>query len=95
MTEARWLNSGYQPTLEEYIQMSIESTGYPMMIIASYIGMGDTATEDVFKWVSTEPKIINAAAVVGRLMNDIVSSEVYIKFQTIIFAVIFILFQTM
>jgi len=40
--------------------------------------MGDSATEDIFKWVSNNPKIINAAIVIGRLMDDIVSNEVHI-----------------
>jgi hypothetical protein len=42
------------------------------------MGMGDTTTEDIFKWISNEPKIINASIVIGRLMDDIVSNEVYI-----------------
>jgi len=78
MTEARWLNNNYKPTLKEYICVSIQSSGYALLTTTCYIGMGDTITEDIFKWVSNEPKIINAAIVLCRLMNDIVSNEVYI-----------------
>jgi len=78
MTEARWLNNNYKPTLEEYIRVSSESSGYVFMATTCYIGMGDSATEDIFKWVSNNPKIINAAIVIGRLMDDIVSNEVHI-----------------
>jgi hypothetical protein len=40
--------------------------------------MGDIATEDVFKWVSSEPKATYAAIVICRLMDDLASNEVYI-----------------
>ncbi|XP_045827317.1 probable terpene synthase 2 [Trifolium pratense] len=75
MTEARWLNNNYKPTLEEYIRVSTESSGYALATTTCYIGMGDIATEEIFKWVSNEPKIINAAIVLCRLMDDIVSNE--------------------
>jgi len=78
MTEARWLSNNYQPTLEEYIQISAETSGYSLLATSCYLGMGHTATEDIFKWVSNETKMINASIVVGRLFNDIVSSEVCI-----------------
>jgi (-)-germacrene D synthase len=78
MTEARWLNNKYKPTLEEYIRISTESCGYAIVTTTCYIGMGDIATEDVFKWVSSEPKAIYAAIVICRLMDDLASNEVYI-----------------
>jgi len=76
MTEARWLNDKYQPTLEEYIHISTESCGYALVTTTCYIFMGDIATEDIFKWVSNGPKMINAAIVLCRLMDDIASNEV-------------------
>lgn len=90
MTEARWLNINYEPTLEKYNRLSAESSGYILMTVTCYIGMGDIATEDIFKWISNEPKIINAAIVIGRLMDDIVSNEVYIyiyNFKIVFFAI--------
>ncbi|WJX63671.1 (-)-germacrene D synthase [Trifolium repens] len=75
MTEARWLNSNYKPTSEEYIRVSMESSGYTLVTLTCYIGMGDIAVEDIFNWISNEPKIVNAANVLCRLMDDIVSSE--------------------
>ncbi|RHN57913.1 putative lyase [Medicago truncatula] len=75
MTEARWLKNNYKPTLKEYIRISTESSGYALLTTTCYIGMGDTVTEDIFKWVSNESKIINAAIVLCRIMDDIVSNE--------------------
>lgn len=76
MTEARWLNNNYIPTTEEYMHVSSISCCYPLLITTSYIGMGDTAAEDIFNWVTNEPKILHAASVLCRLMDDVVSSEV-------------------
>ncbi|KAJ1378004.1 Terpenoid cyclases/protein prenyltransferase alpha-alpha toroid [Sesbania bispinosa] len=75
MTEARWLNNNYLPTIEEYLNISLPSCGYPMLATTSFIGMGDIATEDIFKWGNIEAKIFNACAVICRLMDDIVSNE--------------------
>lgn len=76
MTEARWINSNYTPTTEEYMHVSRVSSCYQLLTTLSYIGMGNIATEDIFNWATNEPKIINSASVLCRLMNDIVSTEV-------------------
>ncbi|KAK2376443.1 putative terpene synthase [Trifolium repens] len=57
ITEARWLNNKYQPTLEEYIRLTIESGGYKLMLITCYIDMGDIVTENILKWITNDPKI--------------------------------------
>ncbi|CAJ2652662.1 unnamed protein product [Trifolium pratense] len=75
MTEARWLTNNYKPTPEEYICVSREASGYVLLNITCYIGMGDSAIEDIFKWVSNWPKIVTAANVLCRIKDDIVTSE--------------------
>ncbi|XP_061350296.1 probable terpene synthase 2 [Gastrolobium bilobum] len=75
MTEARWLNSNYVPTTEEYTRISTMSTCYLLLTTTSYIGMGDIATEDIFKWVTNQPKIVYASCLLCRLMDDIVSNK--------------------
>ncbi|MED6120573.1 hypothetical protein PIB30_022090 [Stylosanthes scabra] len=61
--------------MAEYIQISTVSSAYPLLITVSYIGMGDMATEDIFKWVTNKPKIVTASAMICRITDDIVSSE--------------------
>ncbi|KAL1363089.1 hypothetical protein HN51_011290 [Arachis hypogaea] len=75
MTEAKWFKSNYVAKSEEYLQTCTRSTTYPLLTTTCFIGMGDMATEDVFKWVTNEPKIVTASAIVCRLMDDIVSNE--------------------
>ncbi|XLT06855.1 hypothetical protein HN51_045604 [Arachis hypogaea] len=75
MTETKWLNNTYIPTITEYIQISTLTSGYPFHMTSSYIGIGDIAIEDIFKWVTSKPKIVIASTIVCRFMDDIVSSE--------------------
>ncbi|MED6132948.1 hypothetical protein PIB30_023665 [Stylosanthes scabra] len=76
MTEAKWFISNYVPTPKEYLHTCSISTTYPLLITTSYIGMGEMATEDIFKWVTNEPnKIVKASSIICRLMDDIVSNE--------------------
>ncbi|KAI4317442.1 hypothetical protein L6164_025309 [Bauhinia variegata] len=74
-TEAKWFHRKYIPTIEEYMSIASLSSGYSMLATTSFIGMGNTATEEIFKWIKDDPKIMNAAAVICRLMDDIVSNE--------------------
>ncbi|CAK8577223.1 unnamed protein product [Lathyrus sativus] len=74
-TEAKWFNSNLIPTIEEYMALGIVNSGYYLMTATSFIGMGCIATEEVFKWLTNNPKIVNASSIIARLMDDIVSNE--------------------
>ena len=42
----------------------------------SFLGMGDILTKEVFDWTFSNPKIIIASSVIGRLMDDMESHKV-------------------
>ncbi|KAL3577245.1 hypothetical protein D5086_022528 [Populus alba] len=73
--EARWLHENYMPTMDEYMRISLISSGYPLLTCISFVGMGDIVTKDAFEWLSKDPKIVKAASVIARLMDDIVSHK--------------------
>ncbi|KAK7312993.1 hypothetical protein VNO77_37305 [Canavalia gladiata] len=73
--EAKWLNNNYTPTMEEYMAVAQASSGYRMVTVMAFVGMGCIATEKDFQWFSDNPKIIDAATKISRLMDDIVSNE--------------------
>lgn len=77
ITEARWFNSDYVPTLEEYISNGVISSTYPILITLSFCGMGEVASKDTFDWLFTEPKLLYAASGLARLIDDIRSHEVW------------------
>ncbi|WVZ02301.1 hypothetical protein V8G54_023107 [Vigna mungo] len=74
MIEARWCHSNHVPTVEEYMQVRTISSGYPLLITSSFLGMEDT-TEEILLWATNEPVIIAASIVLLRIMDDIVGDE--------------------
>ncbi|KAL7249409.1 hypothetical protein ACSBR1_011576 [Camellia fascicularis] len=46
-----------------------------MVATTSFVGMGDIVTEEAFDWISNDPIIVKASAIICRLMNDIASNE--------------------
>ncbi|KAL7595369.1 hypothetical protein Lser_V15G29512 [Lactuca serriola] len=75
MTEAKWVNEGYIPTMEENMSYRLKSCGYSMLTAASFVGMGDIVSDKSFKWVLTDPPIVKAACVICRLKDDIASHK--------------------
>ncbi|KAL5737834.1 hypothetical protein ACOSP7_030595 [Xanthoceras sorbifolium] len=84
--EAKWCNESYVPTMEEYMDISLVTTCYPMLAITSFLGMGKIANRDVLEWSSNDnyPKIIKASTIICRLMDDIVSHEFEQKRQHVV-----------
>uniref|UniRef100_A0A2N9GH67 Terpene synthase N-terminal domain-containing protein n=1 Tax=Fagus sylvatica TaxID=28930 RepID=A0A2N9GH67_FAGSY len=67
----KWFHQDYVPTMEEYMHVALKTSGYPMLTAVSFLGMGDIVTKEAFDWIFSNPKIITASSVIGRLMDDI------------------------
>ena len=76
MEEAKWFHKQHIPTMDEYMEVALVSSGYPLLATTSFVWMGDTVTKNSFDWVSSNPKIVRASSVVARLMDDVVSHKV-------------------
>nr|GLL43476.1 probable terpene synthase 2 isoform X5 [Ipomoea trifida] len=75
--EAKWFHDGSPPNFEEYMKNAIASSGYMMVATSSLVGMSeDFATKEVFDWVTNEPLMVRASAIIARLMNDIAGHKV-------------------
>ena len=75
--EFKWSAQHCVPTLEKYLPISLISSTYPILECASFVGMGEIATKEAFEWITSFPKIVQASAIIGRIMNDIASHEVW------------------
>ncbi|KAL4619167.1 hypothetical protein ACB092_06G060100 [Castanea dentata] len=73
--EAKWFHQNYIPTMEEYMHVALKTSGYPMLTAISFLGMDDIVTKEAFDWVFSNPKIITASSVIGRLMDDMKSHK--------------------
>ncbi|KAJ6801193.1 (-)-germacrene D synthase-like [Iris pallida] len=71
--EAIWIGTGYKPKFEEYLNISLMSSAYPMLISISLCLMAKDLRNDTLDWLLTVPKIVKASAMICRLMDDIVS----------------------
>ncbi|CAL5409992.1 unnamed protein product [Camellia sinensis] len=74
--EANWFNTKYVPTFEEYLSISVMSSGYPMLAVQSLVGIGKIATKEAFDWVLNVPKIVESCALIARLVDDIQTHKV-------------------
>ncbi|XP_074559096.1 beta-eudesmol synthase-like [Curcuma longa] len=73
--ESKWGVEQYVPSLDEHLRVSLISAGCSLIICSMYLGMGEVATKEVFKWYSSFPKLVEACSIIGRLLNDIRSHE--------------------
>ncbi|KAJ8421041.1 hypothetical protein Cgig2_010227 [Carnegiea gigantea] len=77
--ESKWLpdyqNKRLAPTMEEYTKIAFDSTTYPMLTMATFVGMGEIATEQAFDWLIGKPQMLRAACLICRFMDDIVSHQ--------------------
>ncbi|KAL2331547.1 hypothetical protein Fmac_019128 [Flemingia macrophylla] len=69
MVEAKWCHEGYIPSYDEYKNNGILTSCYPLFI-TTFVGLGEYATKDVLNWIFSNPKIIEAVSVMGRVMDD-------------------------
>lgn len=75
LREAKWFHRKYTPTLDEYLSAALDTSSFSLAV-TSFIGMGDIVTKDSLDWVCSDPKILKAASLIGRLKNDIKSHQV-------------------
>ncbi|TYK19427.1 (-)-germacrene D synthase-like [Cucumis melo var. makuwa] len=71
--EAKWFHEGYVPTFEEYMKVATVSTCYYLFVPISFVGMGVAASKEAFEWVESDPMLLKASGIIGRLMNDVTS----------------------
>uniref|UniRef100_A0A151UDR3 (+)-delta-cadinene synthase isozyme C2 n=1 Tax=Cajanus cajan TaxID=3821 RepID=A0A151UDR3_CAJCA len=74
MVEAKWCHKGYIPTYDEYKANGILTSCCPLLF-TSMICLGEFATEDVLDWIFSDPKILQASSIIGRVMDDMASHK--------------------
>lgn len=73
LREAIWSSEKYRPSFKEHEEISIMTSGLPMLTILTLMGYGDKATQEAFEWVSGLPEMVRAGSQVTRFLNDISS----------------------
>ncbi|KAK8605752.1 hypothetical protein V6N13_102524 [Hibiscus sabdariffa] len=73
--EMMWCRGGYVPTFEKYMSVATKTSTYDLALTIAFMGMGNIADKEAFKWLRNEPEIMKVLNVIGRLMDDIVSHK--------------------
>jgi len=80
MVEAKWCHEDYIPTYDEYKANGVITSTFPCTITL-FISLGEFATESILDWIFSDPSIVAAASVIGRLLDDMASHKVLIEFS--------------
>ncbi|GLT91550.1 hypothetical protein SLE2022_094330 [Rubroshorea leprosula] len=73
--QARWTMEDRLPTLDEYLEEAVNTSGANLLLAQACIGMEEAGIE-AFEWIARgEGKTLHGMNVIGRLYNDIVSNE--------------------
>ncbi|KAL8107949.1 hypothetical protein AgCh_024381 [Apium graveolens] len=79
IVEARWYNSGYQPTLEEYLKNGFVSIAGPIVVLYSYICTTDPIKKEDLEFIEGLPDIVRLACEIFRLTDDYGTSSAELK----------------
>ncbi|XP_057458988.1 (-)-germacrene D synthase-like [Lotus japonicus] len=72
--ESKWCHENYVPTYNEYKGNGVGSSTLRLLII-SFIGLGEFSTKELIDWIFTNPTIIEAISIIGRLVDDMASHK--------------------
>ncbi|GLJ22212.1 hypothetical protein SUGI_0417450 [Cryptomeria japonica] len=75
MKEREWLEAGYIPTMEEYLETRCISVGLVPCGLHPILLMGEVVTDNDLPIIHDSSKIFQLAALIWRLKNDTATSE--------------------
>ncbi|CAH8385997.1 unnamed protein product [Eruca vesicaria subsp. sativa] len=70
-----WAQTDVVPAFDEYLDIGGEEVTVLVSIADTFLGLGETAREEGYKWLESRPKYIKAHARRGRLVNDMSGFE--------------------
>ena len=70
-----WADKCHVPTFDEYVLNGLGTSAYGVGMALFFLGLEEVAGVE-YEWPKSNPKIIKAAKMIGRLMNDIADHEV-------------------
>eukprot|EP00257_Ricinus_communis_P002243 XP_002513266.2 probable terpene synthase 11 [Ricinus communis] len=71
LTEAKWFNSGYVPTLEEYLDNGVTTGGTYMALVHSFFLMGQGVNKETVTMMEPYPDLFSLSGRILRLWDDL------------------------
>jgi len=75
----KWALADNMPSFEEYIEVTGVGITAMTTLMGAMMCMGKIVPKEDYKWLKSRPKIIQALAIKGRLMNDMKGYKVRIR----------------
>ncbi|WOG98396.1 hypothetical protein DCAR_0417737 [Daucus carota subsp. sativus] len=75
LVEAKWYNSGYKPSLSEYLDNAWVSISGPVILTYTYFLTADSVKEEDLQCLMTYPNILRHSATILRLADDMGTSS--------------------
>ncbi|MED6110806.1 hypothetical protein PIB30_046284 [Stylosanthes scabra] len=75
LVEAKWFDSGKNPSAEEYLKNGIISSGVHIVLIHIFFMLGEGLTNQNVKIIDGIPDIISSTATILRLWDDLGNAE--------------------
>ncbi|KAJ4703836.1 +limonene synthase [Melia azedarach] len=79
LLEAKWYNSGYTPSFEEYLENAWISISAPVILVHAYAFIANPATKEAMEFIEEYPNIIRWSSMILRLANDMGTSSAELK----------------
>nr|XP_027083589.1 viridiflorene synthase-like [Coffea arabica]XP_027102276.1 viridiflorene synthase-like [Coffea arabica] len=73
-TQSKWFLTNKLPSFADYLSSGMITSTYYLLPSAAFLGV-DGASEDVIKWMSTNPRLFVALTTHARLTNDVGSHK--------------------
>ncbi|KAF8775212.1 hypothetical protein HU200_004612 [Digitaria exilis] len=73
LQETKWFNDKYIPSLKEHVDVTLMSTGVPLLFFVALMAAGQVVTKETFEWAFNIPDMVRASGEMGRFLNDIAS----------------------
>lgn len=85
MIEAKWIHDNDNvPRFHEYLKNGFSTTTYWALSSALMTQMDELDIKD-YQWMQKNPKVFEATALIGRLMNDIKAHPVWLLVNSFFF----------
>ncbi|XP_057997684.1 probable terpene synthase 6 [Hevea brasiliensis] len=75
LVEAQWFYDLHLPPFNEYMHNALISSSFSLLLPVVFLGVENLAGVKEFKWLETNPKLVEASKFFGRLLNDMVARK--------------------
>ncbi|KAF2287619.1 hypothetical protein GH714_001865 [Hevea brasiliensis] len=75
LVEAQWFYDGHLRPFNEYMHNALISSCFSLLPPVVFLGVEKLAGVKEFKWLETNPKLVEASKFFGRLLNDMVARK--------------------